>query len=134
MVFLVEQLHQCLSTVTLNDEEDSWGWIPAGEGFFTLWCSPAPSKVVAFSWQLLHDRIPTRSNLAHQHILSPNVSLDCVACEVAGFGVVDAPEPVLPFRLFLWLGCGGPTEKGLPFDLACDSMANMEGEEQFHFQ
>jgi len=37
--------------------------------FSKLWKSPAPSKVVAFSWKLLHDRIPTRANLAVRNVL-----------------------------------------------------------------
>lgn len=42
------------------------------EGVFgNLWKSPAPSKVVAFLWALLLDRIPTRSNLAFRHVLDP---------------------------------------------------------------
>ncbi|PNX87293.1 hypothetical protein L195_g043380, partial [Trifolium pratense] len=28
-----------------------------------IWESPTPSKVIAFSWQLHYDRIPTRRNL-----------------------------------------------------------------------
>jgi hypothetical protein len=46
----------------------------------SLWKSLAPSKVVAFSWALLLDRIPTRVNLAFQHILNQEVPLTCVLC------------------------------------------------------
>ncbi|CAJ2631518.1 unnamed protein product [Trifolium pratense] len=31
--------------------------------FGKIWESPAPSKVIAFSWQLLYDRVPTKVNL-----------------------------------------------------------------------
>jgi hypothetical protein len=34
-----------------------------------IWKSPAPLKVLAFSWTLLLDRIPTRSNLALRRVL-----------------------------------------------------------------
>lgn len=72
--------------------EDSWRWESEDEGLFSvkscynlleslclleggvsddkemvfdnLWNSPAPSKVVAFSWTLLLDRVSTRCNLA----------------------------------------------------------------------
>jgi hypothetical protein len=37
--------------------------------------------VVAFSWSLLLDRIPTRSNLAIRNILHPDSSLLCVLCD-----------------------------------------------------
>lgn len=37
--------------------------------FDVLWRSKAPSKVVAFSWTMLLDRIPTRSNLAKRRVL-----------------------------------------------------------------
>jgi hypothetical protein len=105
---LVNQLLQILDTVLFKDVGDSWGWTLSGEDSFTvksaysmlatdlvyvdvfdvdeksvfdrIWCSPAPSKVVMFSWQLLHYRIPTRSNLAHRHCLPPDASQACVLC------------------------------------------------------
>lgn len=48
--------------------------------FALLWKSPAPSKVVAFSWSLLLGRIPTKDNLALRHILDPEASLLCALC------------------------------------------------------
>jgi len=55
---------------------------PREEQVFSLiWKSPTPSKVVAFSWSLLLDRIPTRVNLAIHNILEPDSSLLCVLCE-----------------------------------------------------
>jgi len=35
-----------------------------GTVFSSIWKIPARSKVVAFSWKLLHDRIPSKVNLA----------------------------------------------------------------------
>lgn len=49
--------------------------------FRYLWKSPTPSKVVAFSWKLLWDRIPTQKNLATRKIIDPLVATDCVWCE-----------------------------------------------------
>jgi hypothetical protein len=46
--------------------------------FGSVWKSPAPSKVVAFSWQLLLDRIPTKDNLLRRRILPPKASVRCV--------------------------------------------------------
>jgi hypothetical protein len=37
--------------------------------------------VVAFSWKLFHDRIPTEVNLSYRHVLPPKASLNCVLCE-----------------------------------------------------
>jgi len=48
--------------------------------FRQIWKFATPSKVVAFSWRLLHDRIPTRSNLAIRNCLPPGVTTNCVAC------------------------------------------------------
>lgn len=45
--------------------------------FENLWNSPAPSKVVAFSWTLLLDRVSTRGNLAMRRISGEDVSI-CV--------------------------------------------------------
>jgi len=51
--------------------------------FDLVWKSPAPSKVVVFSWQLLLNRIPTKVNLLSRRILAP-VSLGrCEFCEQA---------------------------------------------------
>lgn len=108
-VNLIDNLMALLEGVILGPEVDRWEWIPdesgvflvksaytvlelisilvddlcpLEEGFFSLiWKSPAPSKVVAFSWSLLLDRIPTRSNLAICNILPPDSSLLCVFCE-----------------------------------------------------
>jgi len=37
--------------------------------FGSVWKSPAPSKVVVFSWQLLLDRIQAKVNLARGRII-----------------------------------------------------------------
>ena len=42
--------------------------------FETIWESKAPLKVVAFSWKLPLDRIPTRRNLARRNCLSLEMS------------------------------------------------------------
>lgn len=49
--------------------------------FSDIWKSMALFKVVAFSWKLLYDRIPTRCNLALRNILPPDVPLLCALCE-----------------------------------------------------
>jgi hypothetical protein len=48
--------------------------------FEQIWRSPAPSKIFAFSWQLLHNRIPTRDNLVRCGIIRDDNLRDCVVC------------------------------------------------------
>jgi hypothetical protein len=50
------------------------------EVFDHLWDSPAPSKVIAFSWQLLYDRTPTRFNLGARGITLEDKPWECVGC------------------------------------------------------
>jgi hypothetical protein len=89
-------------------EEDRWVWlseeggkftvrstyrvleegVPLQEGlsvleeevFANLWRSSAPSKVVAFSWMALMDRIPLKANLRRRNILAPGEPCICVLC------------------------------------------------------
>jgi len=42
-----------------------------------IWKSWAPPKVIVFSWQLLLDRIPTRSNLVRRGVPLPERDLGC---------------------------------------------------------
>jgi hypothetical protein len=99
--------------MALSPEEDCWKWLPGEEGEFSvkssykilmeeftpedeveenflnvlchIWKSPAPSKVVAFSWQFLYDRIPTRSNLDARGIGVSDMPWECL-------GFVGRPE------------------------------------------
>jgi len=50
--------------------------------FNLIWGRPAPSKIVAFFWTLLFDRIPTCSNLAIRNVLEQTSNLNCVLCDV----------------------------------------------------
>ncbi|KEH40277.1 hypothetical protein MTR_1g026690 [Medicago truncatula] len=60
-VFSVKSMFKKLENV-LGVEDEPRGW---ERGVFKdIWESPAPSKVVAFSWKLLYDWIPCRRNLA----------------------------------------------------------------------
>jgi len=105
---LIGNLMDLLEEVVLNGDRDMWVWTPDEDGLFSvkssnailekiflveedvgalekgvfslLWKSPAPSKVVAFSWSLLLNRIPTRDNLAIRHILELDASLLFVLC------------------------------------------------------
>jgi hypothetical protein len=48
--------------------------------FTVIWKGPSPSKVTAFAWQLLHNRIPTRQNLHHRNIIDLVGDQSCVLC------------------------------------------------------
>jgi len=52
--------------------------------FSQIWKSPVPSKVVAFSWKVLLNRIPTRINLSRRNVVPPNALTSCVFCGLAG--------------------------------------------------
>jgi hypothetical protein len=104
----VLSLRELLDGVVLSPEEDCWKWSPSDDGNFSvnsaykflakelnndlvlngelevvfdhLWESPAPSKVIAFSWQLLYDRIPTRHNLQTRGIGVSDHPWECLGC------------------------------------------------------
>lgn len=83
-----------------SDREDGWSWTVSLDGRYSVksaysqllnglpglgapegailqavsrvWKSCTPSKVVVFSWQLILDRIPTRSNLVSRGVALPD--------------------------------------------------------------
>ena len=59
--------------VALNDVENVI--------FREIWKSKAPTKVSAFSWTLLLDKIPTKINLAKRILMGVEESKRCVFCE-----------------------------------------------------
>lgn len=76
-VFSVKSAYSILEKLFLWEE----GVSAFHEGIFSfIWKSSAPSKVVAFSWSLLLDHIPTTANLDIRHILDLESSLLCVLC------------------------------------------------------
>lgn len=52
--------------------------------FDLVWKSPAPYKVVVFSWKLLLNRIPTKDNLLKRRILAPVSTGRCEFCDQVG--------------------------------------------------
>jgi hypothetical protein len=46
-----------------------------------IWKSPVPSKVIAFSWKALRNRIPTRANLVIRGIVVNGGTTNCVHCD-----------------------------------------------------
>jgi len=109
---LLENLFEVLEGCARSEREDAWWWKLEEEGRFTVrssyellaglmmppetlseskemvfgsvWKSPALSKVVVFSWQLLLDHIPTKVNLVRRTILPADASDRCVFCDQAG--------------------------------------------------
>jgi hypothetical protein len=117
---LIANLRVILEPVVLSLEEDCWKWKADVEGFFSvkssykllsevlsdedgreeilvnvlsqIWESAAPSKVLAFSWQLLLGRIPTKSKLEDRGIVILDAPWECLGC-------VGKKE--MPLHLFL---------------------------------
>ena len=50
--------------------------------FEDMWYSSDPSKVVSLGWRMLHNRIPTRDNIALRNVLPLGASRLCVMCNV----------------------------------------------------
>ncbi|MCH90812.1 F-box family protein, partial [Trifolium medium] len=93
--------------------EELWSDDELGEDvaviFDQIWESPAPSKVIAFSWQLLYDRIPTHSNLDFRGILVSDAPWECVRCvgsvETSIHLFLHCPSAMMVwYDIFRWLG------------------------------
>jgi hypothetical protein len=104
---LLGELMGVLASFTISLGDDCWVWNPGlGDGFSVkstyvfldhllhthdplsslhsfafkfIWKSGVPSKVSAFSWQLLLDRVPTRDNLRRRGVLNMDDSR-CPLC------------------------------------------------------
>jgi hypothetical protein len=66
-----------------------------------IWESAAPSKVIAFSWQLLLGRIPTKSNLEARGIVILGAPWECLGC----VGKKETPLHLFlhcPFAMKVW--------------------------------
>jgi hypothetical protein len=77
--------------------------------FKNIWDSPAPSKVIAFSWQLLYDRVPTKVNLSLRGILPHNSGNNCIWCgnerESSSHLFLHCNVAmVVWYQIFKWLG------------------------------
>ncbi|GAU50162.1 hypothetical protein TSUD_263410 [Trifolium subterraneum] len=136
-VDLVARLREILDPVVFSLEDDFWSWRPDSDGVFSIsssynflveelriveeleddkmwvfnhiWDSPSPSKVIAFSWQLLYDRIPTRCNLEARGLLGTDLPWECVGC----VGSVKSSTHIFLhclsalmvwYEIFRWLG------------------------------
>jgi hypothetical protein len=133
----VVQLMDTIENMSFFNEDDKWCWKVNPEGCFTvktayeallreivpgtllgpwelkifssIWDSPAPSKVLVFSRQLLYDRVPTNDNVLLRGIINHDMGDNCVWC-------LDSPETsrhlfmhckvahVVWYAIFKWLG------------------------------
>jgi hypothetical protein len=99
--------------------------------FARIWESPAPSKVVVFSWQLLHGRIPTKDNLVSRGVLGQEVDVRCVWCDYSPeaakhlFLHCNVAHRVW-IDIFKWLGMMivMPSNIMSLFDIVSDSVKN----------
>jgi hypothetical protein len=77
--------------------------------FEQIWVSSAPSKVIAFSWQLLYDRIPTPKNLEARGVLISERPWECLGCagkvETTSHLFLHCPCTMLVWlEIFKWIG------------------------------
>jgi hypothetical protein len=105
---LLRQLEELVPLSPLTGNNDVWWWGLEEDGVFTvksayllldrifpsvymfdtyqlkvmnnMWRSAAPTKVIAFSWKMLRNRIPTKVNLAARGILVAGGVMNCVHC------------------------------------------------------
>jgi hypothetical protein len=117
--------------------EDSWRWNLDPEGSFSvksafeslskkivpgpilapfeekifgdIWDSPAPSKVIAFSWQLLYDRVPTKENILLKGVIPQSSGDSCNWCcdvrETSSHLFLHCKVAmVVWYEIFKWLG------------------------------
>jgi hypothetical protein len=134
---LIANLLALLEGFALGVENDKWWWTPDDGGTFSvsssyrvlegivlledglnaleervfceIWKSPAPTKVIAFSWMTFLDCIPTRSNLVLRRVLTQEDPRNCVMCgnreETTMHLFLHCEVAWLFWRLFFdWLG------------------------------
>jgi len=76
-IFTVSSAYKRLEGIVLSDVR----WRVEEKGVFKrLWKCPAPSKVVAFAWRAILNRIPTKVNLALRNVLGLEVNHLCGLC------------------------------------------------------
>ena len=80
VVFSIKSAYDRLMSAI--DSEDVWG-VDEKRVFVNLWKCLAPSKVVAFAWKALLNRVPTKANLVVRNVLHLEVSINCVLCNEA---------------------------------------------------
>jgi hypothetical protein len=75
--------------------------------FKALWNCLAPSKVLCFSWKVLHNRVATRDNLFRRGIIHQEGDRMCMLCDSGVESIVHLfvyCDVSLWGRVFSWLG------------------------------
>jgi hypothetical protein len=161
----VESLEAFLINVTLSQELDVWKWsINPEEGFTVksaydllvdygetttfsdyelkmfskIWESPAPPKIVVLSWQLFHNRLPTKENLVRRGVLELEAGSNCVWCVANSesathlFVHCDFVHRVW-YEVFKWLGVEivMPPSIMTLFDCFCETVRNKKKKRGF---
>ena len=75
--FTVRSMYKKLEVVSRGEE--GWGE-EENHVLSQIWKSGAPSRVVAFAWKGLLNRIPTRDNSAWRNVLPIGANFNCVFC------------------------------------------------------
>jgi hypothetical protein len=154
-----------LANVNLSNDQDVWIWTLNPEDGFSvkstydsimevgdstnlsdwelkifsgIWGSPAPAKVVAFSWQLLYDRLPTKDNLMARGVLQQNLVGSCVWCghylESSKYLFLHCNKTIrVWYAVCKWLGVVivMPPDIMTLFDYFCGSVRNKKAKNGF---
>jgi hypothetical protein len=158
---LVASLLKLLEPKVFTLEDDCWRWLEDVDGGFfvkssynllskelesveemegelvvvldQIWESSALLKVVAFSWELLLDRIPTRSNIVIRGILALDGSCEFLGCigQVESYThlFLHCPSAMKVWgEIFKWLGISVviPPSLSSLFELAKGSARNVK--------
>jgi hypothetical protein len=77
-LFKVQSAYNCLGRLLLAADP-----LPIMEAivFNKIWLSPAPSKIIACSWQMLYDRLPSKQNLYIRGARNIQENQTCGWCE-----------------------------------------------------
>ncbi|GKV45171.1 hypothetical protein SLEP1_g52281 [Rubroshorea leprosula] len=100
-----KELKRMIENVTITPgQPDKWEWIHSNDGqystktaylelvkqrrepeeaeiFKRIWSKMLPSKVAAFNWKVMLDRIPTKTNLLKRGIVKDTGERKCVLCD-----------------------------------------------------
>jgi hypothetical protein len=136
-IFSVSSCYRFLTdrAATLVDIPEVQRWV-----FQTVWKSPTPLKVTAFSWQALLDRIPSKANLLRRGVVR---EVEDTGCRLCGGGVETSIHLLLHcnvasavwYRVCNWLGfslvicvfCEIEEKKAwVVVDMACCNMGDLE--------
>jgi hypothetical protein len=163
---LYHNLLEVIRGTSLSGDVDNWIWVEDGDGTFSvkscynllsrlasnntglsrldcfvinnIWKSSASSKVCAFAWQAILDKIPLRFNLSRRGVIKPLESKDCVFCRKVeetsqhlflhcnfalgvwyaifnwlGFAYISPPNLLISFASMAGMGVSKRRKKGL---------------------